>query len=352
MAVGLCQAYPFMPKADKDGKLRGYFNIDAGAYCLNAAVVTGEESAQKFVLHRQLRGAGKAEFNWGWATLGKGEWVRPMMPGVNPTMKYTINHNTPVTDGNFQFRATYSDLGGKWPGALNGQYQSNAAHTQSYITIKSTVTSNPYTLTDFWVVYNADAPTPRPYLDIQSVTLDQQIDISDKMHGYKAFYDADQAWEVTQGVAYIVTSTANDVINMTPIANGIIPKATPVVLYAATGNIELTETTTSATISNNLLKASNVITPKITDAYRLGEKNEEPGFYKFNNANLPANTPYLKISSQAKEIIMSFDELTSITETPTSNKRDNTVIFDIMGRRLSSLQYGINIVNGKKVLVK
>ncbi|MBQ9175972.1 MAG: hypothetical protein IJ139_03795, partial [Bacteroidaceae bacterium] len=79
-------------------------------------------------------------------------------------------------------------------------------------------------------------------------------------------------------------------------------------------------------------------------------------------SSLAANRAYIAMSevsvytgSEVKGIRLGFDgteEATAITELTEKTETTEGVIYNLQGQRMNSLQRGINIVNGKKVLVK
>ena len=77
-----------------------------------------------------------------------------------------------------------------------------------------------------------------------------------------------------------------------------------------------------------------------------------------NNADgiIPAGKAYLEATSipaGVKAFIFMFnDEATGITETRTATRDEVESIFNIGGQRMSKMQRGVNIVKGKKILVK
>lgn len=77
-------------------------------------------------------------------------------------------------------------------------------------------------------------------------------------------------------------------------------------------------------------------------------------FYLNNAGTINANRAYLPVPEQTGELVKSlviqFNDATGITRTQTIT--DEEAIFDLTGRRLQKVQKGVNIVNGKKVLVK
>ena len=78
-------------------------------------------------------------------------------------------------------------------------------------------------------------------------------------------------------------------------------------------------------------------------------KKNSAGTMKANKAYLPAS----EIPSSIKSFTLVFeDQETGITITETMSADEVREIFDLQGRRLARPIKGINIINGKKVLVK
>ena len=77
-----------------------------------------------------------------------------------------------------------------------------------------------------------------------------------------------------------------------------------------------------------------------------------------NNApgNISAGKAYIEASSiptGVKDFTLVFeDETTGITETRTATREEMEAIFNLAGQRMSRMHKGVNIVNGKKILVK
>ena len=69
---------------------------------------------------------------------------------------------------------------------------------------------------------------------------------------------------------------------------------------------------------------------------------------------VPANRAYLPIDlggSSVKAFVLSFEDADGITETIDIQGSKNETIYNLAGQKLHKLQRGINIVNGKKVIV-
>lgn len=71
------------------------------------------------------------------------------------------------------------------------------------------------------------------------------------------------------------------------------------------------------------------------------------------NYTLGANKAYLKLTeNNARELITAQweENVTNIKSTYENNKTFNHIIYNIAGQKLSRIQKGINIVNGKLVI--
>ncbi len=153
------------------------------------------------------------------------------------------------------------------------------------------------------------------------------------------------------------------VLKYTKIAS-IIPANTAVVLIAKPGNYSLTSAPneTYEEIADNVLfgYANNTIvaesehqgTGESGTVYALANKNAGVAFYHFVGKNYTAFKAYLDVISLAVSGIRHFTILDEDTETgievPQAQRKQT--IHDVSGRRVSNMDNGVYIVNGKKVL--
>jgi hypothetical protein len=107
----------------------------------------------------------------------------------------------------------------------------------------------------------------------------------------------------------------------------------------------------------NLQKTDIPATAGNFSNYTFGEQDSEPGFYPIDGkATLQAQTAYLQLPTSfvaagvKVSVIFEEDVIDGIEEFRISD--EDADIYDLAGRRLGKMQRGINIVNGKKVLVK
>jgi len=131
---------------------------------------------------------------------------------------------------------------------------------------------------------------------------------------------------------------------------GTIPANTAVILEAAEGAYNFAITTGGETIANNALAGTVNTIERTGTPFTLQKRGDVVGFYPYNGANLSGFKAYLPAASSAKGLTFKMGETTAIDALL---KEDGQMeIYDLNGRRLNNLQKGINIVNGKKVLVK
>lgn len=185
---------------------------------------------------------------------------------------------------------------------------------------------------------------------------------------YATFYDSEHAYTMPDGCEGYGW-TPNNTLERAYNATEIVPAGEPLVIYSATPGTKTLTFTTSTDESYksygiNLLEGTDEETPLEEDdnyyfyALTLNADNDlnSVGFYWMNDDGSAftngAHRAYLKIAKTAKApMAFPFNNATAIANAKSSNS-NNAAIFNIAGQRLNSLQKGINIVNGKKVLKK
>ena len=95
----------------------------------------------------------------------------------------------------------------------------------------------------------------------------------------------------------------------------------------------------------------------ITTNQVVSEQGGDPGFYPIHGSTtLQAQTAYLQLPTSfvtagvKVSVVFEEDIITGIEDFRISD--EDATIYDLAGRRLGKKKKGINIVNGKKVLVK
>ncbi len=139
--------------------------------------------------------------------------------------------------------------------------------------------------------------------------------------------------------------------------DGTIPTKTAVVLKGAPKTYVYNIVAEASPITDNVLKGT--LEPiEATGKYVLAKPaGEEVGFYLANTGNIAACKAYLEINSEIKGFVFKFDDdATGIDDISDYNNAKNLneskAIYNLAGQRLNKMQKGINIVNGKKIMVK
>ena len=167
--------------------------------------------------------------------------------------------------------------------------------------------------------------------------------------------------------AYYVGTANNGYAQLTATDNEgtEIPANTAVVLVNSDADASTTLTKTTGlsavvTEGTNLLKGTLVpMSLDLSDEtpyYSLGKLDGEIGFYKFTDGTitLGANKAYLDTPTPinaVKGFTFSFDDANSIVS-PLGETEEGEAIYNLAGQRMSKPRKGINIVNGKKVIVQ
>ena len=134
---------------------------------------------------------------------------------------------------------------------------------------------------------------------------------------------------------------------------GTIPAFTPVVLKAAPNTYVFEMAENVAAIEENDLKG----TLEDIDAagkYVLAQPEGEPvGFYLAETGTIKAGKAYLESASGVKAFYFNGDSATGIENVNSAldaNRNFDGAIYNLAGQRISKMQKGINIINGKKIL--
>lgn len=158
---------------------------------------------------------------------------------------------------------------------------------------------------------------------------------------------------VPAGVTASTATVNGDMVELAGVG-ATIPANTPVVLYAEAGlaATNILGARVAGTPAAGALVGVYADTQAEVGTYVLQRQDGKVGFYKVEGVKptIKANHAYLVAPDAARILLFDGDE-TAITalQALTSGKAE---IYDINGRRLPALQKGINIVAGKKILVK
>ncbi|MBE6255229.1 MAG: hypothetical protein E7105_06920 [Prevotella sp.] len=159
--------------------------------------------------------------------------------------------------------------------------------------------------------------------------------------------------------AYIVTATESSYVTLSEVAK--VPADEAIILNATAGTYNLPVTESADNVFGNLLLASDgSVIGNGSTIFALGVGKVDPyvgqvGFYLVKEeVAVPAGKAYLEVAAPGvKGFTFNFDIVTGVNAIAKSQEpRVNGQIFNLAGQKMSKLQKGVNIVNGKKVLVK
>ena len=149
-----------------------------------------------------------------------------------------------------------------------------------------------------------------------------------------------------------ITGVKDETITFEQITGSVAAGTGVLLMGEASANITINFSTYGDDISStNLLKGITKILYIFSDEYYGLSGNQ---FVPVSGGDVPAGKALLPADKvqNVKSLNLVFNDETGIIETRTVNDEQATSIFNLTGQRLEKPQRGINIVNGKKVLVK
>ena len=166
--------------------------------------------------------------------------------------------------------------------------------------------------------------------------------------GYATLFIDNANLTVPEGVSAYTGEIESTWLKLNAV-EGAIAIAEPVVLKGAAGIYSFVPTTGATKVADNVLKgaADDV---DAAGKYILAMPEDKPaGFYLANSGTIKAGKAYLEATSGIKAFFFAGDDATGISSVE-NVQNENGAIYNIAGQRLSKMQKGINIMNGKKVL--
>ena len=164
--------------------------------------------------------------------------------------------------------------------------------------------------------------------------------------GYATMYDTTTGYTLNGDVKTYAAVLSGTRLALTEVEN--VPESTPVVLKGTYYN-KLAADLPAINIANDLKGADADIAADGT-MYILANGSEGIGFYKAEGT-IPAGKAYFQSASSVKAFFFSGDDATGINEVNDQWSMVNgQSIYNLAGQRVSKMQKGINIINGKKVL--
>jgi hypothetical protein len=163
------------------------------------------------------------------------------------------------------------------------------------------------------------------------------------------------AVDVPSGVqaSKVMSAAASGQLTLTDVGSTI-PANTPVVLFAEGGlaSVEFFGIAEDGTPTAGLLTGVYENTAAPVGSYVLQNLNGKIGFYQVAAGQQPtvgANRCYMTTNSEIKVFFLDDDEATGI-KTLSNSTFEGENIYNLAGQRISKMQRGINIINGKKII--
>ncbi|MBR1594067.1 MAG: chitobiase/beta-hexosaminidase C-terminal domain-containing protein [Alloprevotella sp.] len=164
-------------------------------------------------------------------------------------------------------------------------------------------------------------------------------------------------YETADFSAWQITSIEGEVITFEQITSAVKGGTGVLLKGKANSTVTINSANSETTLSGNKLVGTLAPTYFDTDAiYGLAGNtfmHNNAGTFKANKAYIPASVIDDAGSDATRAFTFVFvDPTTGITETQNVSAEEFGAIFNLAGQRISQPQKGVNIINGKKVLVK
>ena len=169
--------------------------------------------------------------------------------------------------------------------------------------------------------------------------------------GYATMYLPETAVVVPEGVEAFTGIIIGNQVWLRPLEK-VITKGQAVVIKGAAGyhNFMPADNDLIGLVRSDLVGTEEDV--DATGKYVLAKPaDKEVGFYKAESGTLKAGKAYIEIAAEAAEIkgfVFAGEETTGISTI--ENVNENGAIYNLAGQRVSKMQKGISIINGKKVL--
>ncbi len=197
-----------------------------------------------------------------------------------------------------------------------------------------------------WTVQNAESVTVGMHGDGASPT---QTYYATLYLPFDVTISGADAFTLAKSGSYLVPTAVTD--NKVPAGTPVLVKGTSATATAAINTSDAFSAIGTGDLTGTYVDLS--VTAE-TD-YFLGKDGITVGFYKWNGTTLKANRAYLaKATAEAavKGFVLMFDDddATGINSLTLALSEGEGAIYNLAGQRVSKMQKGINIVNGKKIL--
>ena len=160
--------------------------------------------------------------------------------------------------------------------------------------------------------------------------------------------------EIPSGVEVYAVEIRGEWAHLEPVTAGV-PAGEAVVVKAEAGEYVFNyaaETVNALTVTNDLVAATAPVTVDGSQYILAKPANQEIGFYKATTGFIAPGKAYLQIAGEApvKGFTFKFDDDATAIDEIVNGKLSNGKCYNLAGQRVSKMQRGINIVNGKKIL--
>ena len=221
-----------------------------------------------------------------------------------------------------------------------------------------------FTVNGATVTYNLDNVSGMSHFNgTPSVSLHANQDPdANSPNFYTTFYSGLEAYTLPEGVKAYTAEVDGETIVLKCIEDDVLPQGEAVLLYSnelQDGNWTMETADPSATTKSTSNQFEGVDVATEQDAasyYMLSYGQQKLGFYKMNSSTLlAANKAFIvqSTAAPAKAMRMVFaEDVDGFERISNDSANSPTGIYTVGGIHLSKLQKGINIVNGKKVIVK
>lgn len=169
--------------------------------------------------------------------------------------------------------------------------------------------------------------------------------------GYSSLYLPYPTVVPENATAYVAKAIDGDQVVLEPLASGIVPAKTGVVIAAQAGEYHFAPSVTTVAANSILTGVLEETAVDNSKRYFQLDAQKEPGFYLYNASSLEANRAYLVTdandtheSYKLNIVPVGIDQIEA-ESTPSK-------VYDLSGRRVSEPTKGLYIINGKKVFVK
>ena len=198
----------------------------------------------------------------------------------------------------------------------------------------------------------------RPVCDgnIEMVEIDAHPDPEAPSDYYATFFSSDHNYTLPEGSTAYTGKVIGSELILIETGTNVIPASTAVIIKSDMTPVTLTPTTENATVEKgDLLGYDEETSCEPRSMYVLSALNGIMGFYLYKGTTLGAHKAFLPIDAvqaNVNVITFLFDEATDVEQILTRPHTTQTAIYNIYGQRIAQPAKGLNIINGKKVLIK